>query len=366
MLLRVALVVVHLTRLLHREPFQMVTAIQQPGHCLWRVRNPYRRRPLTNRLALMTDGDWRDGGFRQRRPSVETLAWVAASMGRGSRIVGYRRLTGGVCSAVNRLTVERRGMRTFVVLRQYPGGLGLQGSLEKEIANLGVVAGSGLPVPSILATDVAGASTGGAPSLLMTRLQGHVHLNPAEPRSWMTRIAEIAVLLHSLDLPAKMFRPWTDSWIAPLDGFQVPVDAQKPAVWKAAFGVMAAPPPKDTAVFLHCDLLPVNMLWSRGRITGLTDWNSIHRGARAIDVGHCRRYLAALYSPEWSEQLRSLYESIAGVTLDPWWDLYALLHYDESGPKWIRSQVAGRRPVDVPGMTSRVEVAIETALRRLG
>ena len=314
----------------------------------------------------MTDGDWRDGGFRQRRPSAESLAWVAASMGRGSRIVGYRRLSGGVCSAVHRLTVERRGIRTFVVLRQYPGGLGLQGSLEKEIANLGVVAGSGLPVPSILATDVAGASTGGAPSLLMTRLQGHVHLNPAEPRSWMTRIAEIAVLLHSLDLPAKVFRPWRDSWIAPPDGFQVPVDAQKPAVWKAAFGVMAAPPPKDTAVFLHCDLLPVNMLWSRGRITGLTDWNSIHRGARAIDVGHCRRYLAALYSPEWSEQLRSLYESIAGVTLDPWWDLYALLHYDDSGPKWIRSQVAGRRPVDVPGMASRVEVAIETALRRLG
>ena len=29
--------VVHLTRLLHREPFQMVSAIQQPGHCLWRV-----------------------------------------------------------------------------------------------------------------------------------------------------------------------------------------------------------------------------------------------------------------------------------------------------------------------------------------
>ncbi|HKE63045.1 MAG TPA: phosphotransferase, partial [Micromonosporaceae bacterium] len=174
----------------------------------------------------MTAGDWRDGGFRQRRPSMETLAWVAASMGRGSRIVGFRRLTGGVCSAVHRLTVERRGMRTFVVLRQYPGGLGLQPSLENEIANLGVVAGSGLPAPAVLATDVAGASTGGAPSLLMTRLPGHVHLDPAEPRSWLTRIAELAVLLHSLDLPATLLRPWTDSWIAPLDGFQVPVDAQ--------------------------------------------------------------------------------------------------------------------------------------------
>src|ERR1700744_6498609 len=197
-----------------------------------------------NRLALMTDGDWRDGGFRQRRPSVETLAWVAASMGRGSRIVGYRRWTGGVSSAVNRLTVERRGRRTFVVLRQYPGGLGLQGSLEKEIVNLGVVSGSGLPVPSILATDVAGASTGGAPSLLMTRLRGHVHLNPPEPRSWMTTIAELAALLHSLDLPAKTFRPWTDSWIAPPDGFQVPVGAQQPAVWQGGVGGLAGRPPQ--------------------------------------------------------------------------------------------------------------------------
>jgi aminoglycoside phosphotransferase len=322
-----------------------------------------------NRLALMTDGDWgdwRDSGFRERRPSVETLAWVAASMGRGSRTVGYRRLTGGACSAVHRLTVERRGVRRFVVLRQYPAGFGEEASLEREVANLGVVAGSGLPVPSILATDVAGASTGGSPSLLMTRLPGHVHLNPAEPRSWLERIAEIAVLLHSLELPAKRFRPWTDSWIAPLDRLQVPVDAQNPAVWKAAFGVMAEPPPKVTGVFLHCDFLPVNMLWSRGRITGLTDWNGIYRGARAYDVGQCRRYLAALYSPDWSEQLWSLYESIAGVALDPWWDLYALLHHDDGQPKSIRSQVAGRRPVDVAGMTARVEVAIETALRRLG
>jgi aminoglycoside phosphotransferase (APT) family kinase protein len=314
----------------------------------------------------VTDSDWRDDGFRQRRPSGETLAWVAAQMGRGSRIVGYRRLTGGVCSAVNRLTVERRGTRTFVVLRQYPRALGLEEALEREIANLGLVAGSGLPAPSILAADVAGASTGGAPSLLMTRLRGHVDLDPADPWSWLTRIAELSVLLHSLDLPAKTFSPWTDSWIAPRDGFQVPVDARKPAVWKAAFAVMAEPPPKDTAVFLHGDLLPVNLLWSRGRITGLTDWNGVWRGSRAIDVGHGRRYLAALYSPEWAERLRSLYESIAGVTLDPWWDLYALLHYDDSAPKWIRGQVAGRRPVDVPGMTSRVEVAIETALRRLG
>jgi aminoglycoside phosphotransferase (APT) family kinase protein len=316
---------------------------------------------------LTVDGNWRENKFFQRRPSAETFGWVAASMGEGSRIVGHRRLTGGVNSAVHRLTIERHGRRTFVVLRQYPtGSIALRTALEKEIAILNVVAGSGLPVPTILTADVAGNATGGAPSLLMTRLPGHVHLNPAERRPWIERVAEFAARLHAVDLPAPTFRPWTDSWITPLGQFQVPAGAPKPAVWKAGFDAMESPPPDDGAVFLHCDYLPVNLLWSRGKITGLTDWNGIHRGSRAIDVGQCRRYLASLYSPAWAEELRSRYESIAGVPLHPWWDLYTLLLNTDTAPKSISRQVAGRRPIDVSGMTARVEIAVGEALRRLG
>ena len=54
--------------------------------------------------------------------------------------------------------------------------------------------------------------------------------------------------------------------------------------------------------------------------------------------------------------------------MDPWWELYALLNYGD-GDGWAKAipiQVAGRCPVDVAGMTARVEVAVETALRRLG
>lgn len=310
----------------------------------------------------MTDSDWRDGGFTEREPSPAVLSWVTASLGSGSRIVGHRRLTGGVSSAVSRLTVERRGVLMAVVLRQYPAGLGLDATLTREIDTLGVVAGSGLPVPTVLAADVAGGSTDGEPSLLMTQLPGQLELDPADSRSWLTEIAALAARLHSLRLPADAFDPWTDSWIAPLDAIRVPLGARDPAVWTTAFGVLATPPPSYESVFLHGDFLPVNLLWSGGRITGMTDWNSVHRGSRAVDIGHCRRYLAALYSPEWSAQLQSL----SGVTLDPWWDLYALLHHDDSQSKWIRQQVAGLRPVDEPGMTARVEVALTSALRRLG
>ena len=106
---------------------------------------------------LTVDDDWRENRFFRRRPSLETFAWVAASMGEGSRVTGHRRLTGGVNSAIHRLTIERHGRRTFVVLRQYPAGsVELRTALEEEIAISQVVAGSGLPVPTILTADVAG------------------------------------------------------------------------------------------------------------------------------------------------------------------------------------------------------------------
>lgn len=75
----------------------------------------------------------------------------------------------------------------------------------------------------------------------------------------------------STDALAWTFRPWTDSWIAPSDQFRVPAGAQKPPVWRAAFEAMEVPPPAIGAVFLHCDYLPVNLLWSRGKLTELTD-----------------------------------------------------------------------------------------------
>ena len=81
---------------------------------------------------------------------------------------------------VHRLTVERRGMRTFVVLRQYPGGLGLQGELGEEIANLGVVAGVGSRF-GILATDVAGRFNGARAIVADDTVAGACS-HPAEPR----------------------------------------------------------------------------------------------------------------------------------------------------------------------------------------
>ena len=83
-----------------------------------------------------------------------------------------------------------------------------------------------------------------------------------------------------------------------------------------------------------------------------------------LDVGHCRLNLAVLFSPEIAETFRRVYESEAGRQVEPWWDIHQLLAYGDDWPTFIPVQVAGRAPVDIRGMTGRVEKLLVMALAR--
>jgi aminoglycoside phosphotransferase (APT) family kinase protein len=117
--------------------------------------------------------------------------------------------------------------------------------------------------------------------------------------------------------------------------------------------------------FLHRDFQHFNFLWARGRLTGVVDWGAASTGPPAVDVGHCRLNLAVLFGASWAEQFRTAYESETGRGVDPWWDLHALASYGDAWRRFIPLQVAGRAPVDIDGMTARVEEVMRGTLRRL-
>jgi hypothetical protein len=83
-------------------------------------------------------------------------------------------MTGGVASAVHRLTVEQDGgPRLFVVLRQYEHAAPHVMSLvEREAGILRDVSAAGLAAPSLIAFSPGGEDAGGRPSVLMSRLGG--------------------------------------------------------------------------------------------------------------------------------------------------------------------------------------------------
>lgn len=302
--------------------------------------------------------------MQNRFPDPRALEWVARAVGDGSRVVGGRRLTGGITSSVHRLAVETRGgTRTQVVLRCWlPSQSGdiedAARLVEHERRVLRGLRTSDLPVPQVLAADPTGEHAG-APALLMTRLPGRLDLMPSDPRAWLRQMVSMAVRIHDLDVDAAPHE-W-EATDVPTPGW-----SSTPAAWRAARAVVLAPPPAHETRFVHGDYQHFNILWRRGRVSGVVDWVGAFRGPADVDVAHCRLNLAVLYSAELAAQFLDAYEAEAGRRVDPYWDIRsATSPAREDWTAFIPIQVDGRAPFDPDGMHRRVDDHLAAALRRI-
>ncbi|HUR49874.1 MAG TPA: aminoglycoside phosphotransferase family protein [Acidimicrobiales bacterium] len=296
-----------------------------------------------------------------RFPGEVTLDWVVRGAG-GVRVVGGRRMTGGLTSSVHRLTVaDRAGSRRHVVLRRWVAVDLTRGRRRaaREARVLEALSGSGIPAPRLI--DVSdGADTEGVPAVLMTRVPGHVFLTPSDPADWLKQVADVLPVVHGVGVSADTNRPdaWTRAW-------PTPDWIRDPAVWRGAQDVLMQPPPASPSCFIHTDFQHFNLLWQRERLTGIVDWNRPGIGSPDLDVGHCRLNLAVLHSVDWAERFRLAYESTAGRKVEPWFDLYRLTQFTSDWQRFIPLQVSGRAEVDIAGIPGRVEGLITSVLDRL-
>lgn len=277
-------------------------------------------------------------------------------------MVGWKRLTGGLTSVVHGLTVERNGLRERYVLRWWvPDSEWKEWILRAvplETAVLTKLEGSDIPAPRVIGStdDVAR----GGPAILMTRLPGKVHLMPGDRERWLREMARMLARIHALVIDEKPFTSWLDrSRLSP------PPDASRPDVWTEAIALVAEERAPARTCFLHRDYQHFNMLWSRERLTGVVDWSEACVGPPEVDVGHCRLNLAVLFSAGVADRFRELYEAESGHKVDVWWDVQALLSYGPSWKEFLPVQIDGRAPLDVDGMTGRMEEVLEGSLRRL-
>lgn len=278
-------------------------------------------------------------------------------------MVGGRRLTGGITSSIHRLAVATpRGTRTQVVLRRWTSAASDDTAdapqlVERERHVLRGLESTDVPAPIVLAVDSTGESTG-MPALLMTRIPGRVDLTPTNQKAWLRQIAAMAVRIHELDVDAEPYR-WEDREVP------IPPWASRPADWRAAADVVRARPPAHEVRFAHGDYQHFNVLWQRGRLTGVVDWVAAFRGPADVDIGHCRLNLAVLYSAKLADDFLAAYEAEAGRRVDPYWDIRSAI-----GPArtdwgaFIPIQVGRRGRFDRAGMHGRVDDLLAAALRR--
>ncbi|MFF1476598.1 alpha/beta fold hydrolase [Streptomyces sp. NPDC058301] len=171
------------------------------------------------------------------------------------------------------------------------------GLLAREAAVLGLLAGTGVPAPALVAADPQGEHCD-HPSLLMTRLDGAVRLDEDELERRIGLLAGQLLDIHRLrvaeaDRPRE-YEPWTSA-----ERVRVPADTRRPDLWRRAVDVIRQPPPPYEGCFLHRDFHPGNVLFSGAgkdlRISGVVDWVETSWGPAALDVAHCSTALALLH-----------------------------------------------------------------------
>jgi aminoglycoside phosphotransferase (APT) family kinase protein len=230
-------------------------------------------------------------------------------------------------------------------------------AVVREAAVLESLTAGAVPAPRVVAVT-NGHDAGGIPAVLMTRAPGRLQLAPPDPREWVREMAVMLARIHASPITAR-------AWGGPdLESASPPAWSRRPHLWETAHEAARLARFQHPR-FMHGDYQHFNILWRRGRIAAVVDWVDAAHGPADIDVGHCRLNLAVLFSAELAEQFRHDYEREAGRTVDPKWDVTALLSFSEDWHRGIPRQVGGRTAVDHGGMNLRVENLLQAAVARL-
>ncbi len=283
----------------------------------------------------------------------ETLRWVDRAVGRGARVVSVQRMFGGSSTAIHAVDVrDRRGATHRLVLRRfirpnwkYPG------LARREAKVLGLLERERYLAPRLVAFDDGPHETD-VRAVLMTRLPGRVELAPKDIGPWLRQMAEALPVIHALSLLSlRPYRPDYDT-----RAIEVSRWSRKPRAWAKVLDLARSRQPRATPRFIHRDYHPGNILWSRGKLSGVVDWIAAAKGPPQIDVAHCRVNLVRLHGIEVADRFLAEYASVTGTSVedyDPYWDAIGLV--DSSLSPQITAPTLAPSGLTIAKMRSRLD-----------
>lgn len=213
------------------------------------------------------------------------------------------------------VTLDRAPRR--VVVKLYRDG---DGTAPLEWSRLAFAQRVTAPVPEPIVADLESVWFG-RPAVVMSRLPGRPDVTPKDVESWIGTLAQALAELHETPLDgtagAVTRPPRAETWRPPA-GEHDPLTA-------AAVSAVTAHLPSLTSerVFTHGDFHPGNVLWRRGRISGVVDWSAARLDARWCELAYCRAEVCLLLGPDIADRLADAYSNIVGETSDelPVYDL---------------------------------------------
>lgn len=173
--------------------------------------------------------------------SDQALAWVIDAVQPGATVLSAERLKGGVSSIVHGITLLAGGKERHVVLRQIDNADWLRSQPDvarQEAESLRKAAlADGDRTPALITFDETG-SLSGMPSLLMSRLEGEVVLEPADRSRWLDGLASELAVLHGIEADD---HPWTFAPYADTSKLDTSAWTSIPDAWQTAVSIVTGP-----------------------------------------------------------------------------------------------------------------------------
>jgi aminoglycoside phosphotransferase (APT) family kinase protein len=296
----------------------------------------------------------------RRRPPEPTLRWVAAQFGPDATVGRVRRLRNSWAAAVHAVDVAANGERHQLVLRRWarPELPPDPGAVENEARALEAIAETAIPAPELVASD-ADAAHADVPAVLMTRLPGRDVLAPDDVPRWLDGLATTLRTIHAANPPRLgAYAPWN----LEVQGTP-PTWTRTPEVWERAIEIANAPTPAFEPRLCHRDYHPGNVLWQRGRISGVVDWPNACLGPVAVDLAHCRLNLALLLGIEVADAFARAYGRVDDVA---YFDLRDAVGATGIVDELWRFHDAGRTDLTTDLVIDRVDAFVALAVKRCG
>ncbi|MFD2081790.1 Predicted kinase, aminoglycoside phosphotransferase (APT) family [Actinopolymorpha cephalotaxi] len=264
---------------------------------------------------------------RGNAPAGRILDWAAAAMGAGASIAETRTLHDD--QGPWRLSVVSCGRTTEVVLRAPTPRIDAAGIATGATA-LALAAQHGLPAPRLLAADLDGSASG-VPATLETAAAGTTAWSSPPSVERLRSTGAALALVHSVAMTPCEHLPFRPRPIA-VDDFAADRRAGRmpttPLLRTADDLITAHGLPSGEPVFLHGDVWPGNLVWTRDDIVTLIDWKTAGVGAPGVDLGELRKQVAITFGPDAPAHVLDGWEGHSGVRprYVAYWDAVAALN----------------------------------------
>lgn len=308
---------------------------------------------------------------QRRGLSPAALERVRAVCAPDGRVVRVRPLRGGVSSSVHLVHLEAsKGKREAVIVRRY-GAYAQEhepDAARREFDLLDHLSKLDQPVPRPLLVEESAASAFQAQTVVMTRVAGRPLLAPHDLHEYLRQMAAALMRLHGVPVENLEFVPDQRRFVdrALRDELTPPADdALQTRMWGVARRLWQSLRGKQSRwQLVHGDYWPGNLLWRRGRLMGIVDWEQPRLGDPTKDVATCRGDLSILFGQSAADEFTSLYVELGGSVTDlEFWDLLVATWAVREMPDWaVAYPLLGRADMTPEVAVERIRAFAQVAL----